>query len=359
MRYYLLPIFLFLLNGIHSQIVVTDISNNPIPYVEVLSNNKHFYTQTSINGIMNSKEFEKLNSSDTLFFQMITFERMSILKSDLKAIDTIKLKDRVQELQEFVVLSKDKKDKYQIIDGCYRSYQINDDSVAYYLDGKARWSSKINKGRFDVLLKENRFFANLVLEEKDENPDRNVNFGFSPSVSRPPFYYLPFQYDKDLTYKIKDSSNIEMFIKDSVYVGNIETNSKYVIYNMADYDFVGTNTLLKNEINRLYNNITMVFRNYEGFDVTLIKNYDDLLYFKSHREYAVKHEKDNEYKRTVQVNELFFEQVSYERSINKKEFKSSAGTQKQSNYSIEFWNSCNCEVYEKPIRQLLSNLHEL
>lgn len=358
MRYFLFLASLFTFNEIYSQIVVVDVNNKPIPYVEVLSNNKHFYTQTKINGELDWSELEKLNSTDTLFFQLITFERVSVLKSDLKFIDTIKLQDRIQEIQEFVVLSKNKKNKYQIIDGCYRSYQINDDSVAYFMDGKAQWASKIDKGRFNLSLKENRSFANLVLEEEDQNPERNVNFRFSPSVPRPPFYYLPFQYDKDLTYRVMDSSNIEMFIKDSIYVGNIETNNKYVIYNMADYEFVGSNTLLKNEINRHYNHITLVFRNYEGFDVKQIKNYDDLLYYKSHRKFSVKHEKDKEYKRTVQVDELFIEQVSYVQSLNKKELNSSRGMPNQSNYAMEFWNTCNCEVYEKPIRQLLINLYE-
>ncbi len=86
-----------------------------------------------------------------------------------------------------------------------------------------------------------------------------------------------------------DSSNIEMFIKDSIYVGSIETNNKYVMCKVADYDIVGSNALLKNEINRHYNHITLVFRNYEGFDVKQIKNYDNLLYYKSHRKLSVKH----------------------------------------------------------------------
>lgn len=362
MRYILLFSILLVFKTIYAQIVVTDINNKPIPYVEVLSNNKHFYTQTNSKGELDWNEVKKLNSTDTLFFQLITYEKAYFLKSELTSTDTIRLEeqiqDGIQELQEFVVLSNNKKYKYQVIDGCYRSYQINDDSVAYYMDGNAQWASKIDKGRFYLKLKENRAFANLEVEEVVENPERNIDFRFTTNVPRPPFYYLPFQYDKDITYRKKDSFNVEMFIKDSIYVGNIETNNRYVIYTIADYDFVGTNTLFKNEISRLYNHITLVFRNYVGFDVTSIENYDELLYYKSHRAYTVKHEKDKEYKRTVQVDELFVEQVSYFQTINKKEFNSSIGMPKQSNYTLEFWNSCNCEVYEKPIRHLLSNLYE-
>ncbi len=150
MRFFLFLASLFTFNEIYSQIVVVDVNNKPIPYVEVLSNNKHFYTQTKINGELDWSELEKLNSTDTLFFQLITFERVSVLKSDLKFRDTIKLQDRIQEIQEFVVLSKNKRNKYQIIDGCDRSYQINDDSVAYFMDGKAQWAAKIDKGRFNL-----------------------------------------------------------------------------------------------------------------------------------------------------------------------------------------------------------------
>ncbi|RYM32527.1 hypothetical protein ERX46_14745 [Brumimicrobium glaciale] len=362
MRCYFLIIFLLLLSGIKAQIVVVDIKNKPIPYVEVLSNNKYFYTQTNLKGELNWNEVLKLNPTDTLFFQLITYESVYFIKSELTSNDTIRLadqiQDRIQEFQEFSVVSNNKKNKYQIIDVCFRSYQVNDDSVAYYLDGKGQWISKINKSRFDLLLKENRSLANKVIEKEDDNPDRTVNFGFSPSVPRPPFYYLPFQYHKDLTYRFKDSSNIELFIKDSIYVGNIETTKDHVFYTISDYDFVGTNKLLKNEINRIQKQITLIFRNYEGFNVKTIQNYDDLLYYKSYTELSAKHNEEKDYKRFTQVTELFFENVAYAQSINKKEIKDSTKNWRESNYTSEFWKTCDCELYEPPIRQLLSNLYE-
>jgi hypothetical protein len=350
------------MSGIHSQIVVTDIYDKPIPYVEVLSNNKYFYTQTNLKGELNWNEVMKLNSTDTLFFQLITYESVYLIKSELTSTDTIRLaeqiQERIQELQEFSVRSNSKKDKYQIIDVCYRSYQVNDDSVAYYLDGKGQYFSKINKGRFDLLLKENRSFANKVIEKEDDNPDRSISFGFTANVPRPPFYYLPFQYHKDLTYRFKDSSNTALFINDSIHVGNIESNEDRVIYTILDYDFVGTNNLFKHEINRIQKQITLIFKNYEGFNVKTIKNYDDLLYYKSHNVLSTKHHEEKDYKRFTQVTELFIENVAYAQSINKKEYKDSTKKWNKSNYTSEFWKTCDCEVYEPPIRHLLSNLYE-
>jgi hypothetical protein len=360
MRYLLLLSFFLLFNGIHSQIVVTDINNKPIPYVEILSNNKHFYTQTNLKGEINKSELEKLNPTDTLFFKLITYETQFLLKSDLKLSDTIKLQERiqegVQEIEEFLVVSNKK--KYQKIDVCYRSYQVNDDSVAYYLDGKADFLSKIMKSNYDLLLKENRSFANKEIEDEDVAPDRMVSLKFASSIPRPPFYYLPYQYDNDLTYRIKDISIVELFNHYTIYVGSIETNKDYIKYSIADPGFSGTNIILKSEINRINNQITMIFRNYEELDVTTINYFDDLLYFKSYREYNIKYKKAEDYVRIIQVEELFLENVSYFETVDKSKYNSTWGMGKKSNYTTEFWKTCDCELYESPIRQLLSNLYQ-
>lgn len=97
MRYYFLLIFLFLVSGIRSQIVVTDIYDKPIPYVEVLLNIKYFYTQISLKGELNWNEVEKLNSTDTLFFQLITYESVYFIISELTSTDTIRLVEQIQD----------------------------------------------------------------------------------------------------------------------------------------------------------------------------------------------------------------------------------------------------------------------
>jgi hypothetical protein len=348
--------FILIANLIFSQIIVTDNNNKPIPFVEVLSNNKHFYGQTNQKGELNWSNLEKLNPKDTLFFNLVSYERVSFVKNNLSPIDTIRLKERINVLQEFTVDSNRKKDKYQLIKACYRSYQMNDDSVSYYLDGKADYLSTINKNNFDIFIKEKRSFANKVVE--DETVQRSVGIYWTPSVTRPPFYYLPSQ-DKNHTNQYnKDSSKVDVFNKKGIHIASFEKDRGYIKYIFYDFDFEGTNNFAKTEVKRIKHDVIMIFRYYEGLDFTVINNFDNLLYYKSIREYTTQHDKASKHTKIVQVSEMFIEDVSYYSSVDKKELNPALDKSIKSIYTSAFWKSCNCEVYEPPNPYLLKNLYE-
>ena len=82
---FLLISFCSILNA-ESQIIVTDINNKAIPFVEVLSNNKYFYAQTNLNGELSPDELKKLDAGDTLFFLLISHERLAVPLKDLSPL---------------------------------------------------------------------------------------------------------------------------------------------------------------------------------------------------------------------------------------------------------------------------------
>ena len=208
---------------ISAQIVVTDINRKPIPFVEVLSNNKHFYAETNLKGELNWRDLEK------------------------------------------------------------------------------------------------------------------------PSVPQPPFRFLPFQVGK------KRKSNNQF---------NVETNESYITYTLVDKDFIGSNHFAKTEVNRIRHQVILVFRNYEGLDVSSINDFDNLLYYKSIYEYKTKHDKEKKANKILQVFEMFVEDVKYLETVNKKDFNSSVNGRRKSKYTTEFWKTCACQLYEVPSNYLLKNLYQ-
>jgi hypothetical protein len=357
MRIVLIVFLLLILNGVYSQIIVTDVNSKPIPFVEVLSSNKHFYSQTDSKGELNWDDLSKLELSDTLFFQLISYDVLSIPFGDLSPSDTIKLQERVHELEEFSVVSQKKKNKYQKLEACYRSYQVNDDSVAYYIDGEVTYLSKIDKDKYDIFVKKNRIYANEKIEEDD--PNRKISVGLKPTISRPPFSYLPFYYNKKnkLIFLEGDSSVVKILNQDSVQIGSVERGREYIKYIIEDINFKGTNKFLKSKMNRVKRDVILIFRASPSQDILAIENFNDLLYYKDIRAYRIRHDKDEDFTRVMQIDELFIEDVLYARSVNKDLFNSSWRPD-SSNYESDFWSNCNCEVYQTPNKYLLNNLYE-
>src|SRR5690606_28717914 len=155
-----------------------------------------------------------------------------------------------------------------------------------------------------------------------------------------------------------EDGNTEILYQDSIPIGKVEINSKYIAYSFEDINFVGTNKMFKTEVNRLKREVIMVFRYMEGQDIKAIKNFDNLLYVKTLREYKVKHDKDKKFTNFFYLDELFIEELIYVQKVDKKSFNSSRWMKNNSNYTSEFWKTCNCELYNPPIEQIIKGLYE-
>ena len=91
MRLILILALVAITSNLFSQIVVTDENNLPIPFVQIISNNKHFFSQSSLKGVVDDLDLNKLKTDDTLFFYHVSYENAFRKKSDLSTFDTIRL----------------------------------------------------------------------------------------------------------------------------------------------------------------------------------------------------------------------------------------------------------------------------
>lgn len=172
----ILFIFLLLSFAIVAQLTVVDEGGKPISYVEVFSNNKRFYAETNHLGEINSQKLVKLKDYDTLVFQHYFYESKAVRYGELHPGDTLVLLERIFETEEISIEANKADPKFLKLETCYRSYQYNDDSLTYYIDGKADFISKISKAKFKRYTKEHRSFSNEKIVE--EIPEHKVGVIF-------------------------------------------------------------------------------------------------------------------------------------------------------------------------------------
>lgn len=354
-------ILILLINtgNLFSQIVVVDTNNLPIPFVQIISSNKHFFAQSTLKGTVNNVGFTNLKANDTLFFHHVSYENAFRIKRDLSIVDTIRLKRKSYELKEFAVSARETNKNYRKISACYRGFQVNNDSVAYYSDGKVEYVTKTNKHNYENFRKEYRSFANKRLEA--DIPHRSVGVTYVVTgVPYPPYEYLPAHYSKKhkLTYVSQANERKAIMNQDNIQLGEIEKNAEYIKYSFNDISSLGSRKLLKTEVNTLNIEVIMLFKNNGIEDEKMIENFDDLLYIKILREVQVKHDKDKKYTNIMSVNELFIEDVWYSESIEKADYINRYGMPKNSKYNSEFWKNCNCKAYYPPDERIIKGLYE-
>ena len=348
--------FSFFYSNLFTQIIVTDINKNPIPFVQITSSNPYFFLQTDLTGQLYWSEIKKLNNSDTLFFHHISYEKVSKTKKDLLEKDTIILLEQIYNLKEFEVNVSKSKKKYQKISACYRSFQIENDTVTYYTDGNVEYLSKIGKDNYSLLRKEYRTLSN----KKQKNEHKySIGITFLPTIPQPPFEYIPSKYIKKhnlISRQITDNK-LELYNKDSILIGNIEITNQYIKYSLKSIHS-NNSKALKTEVNITKYDVVMLFRKNENIKPLSIKSFDDLVYTKTLREYKVKHKKDNNYLKINNFDELFIENVFYDSSSDNQEYLTRFGMPKESHYNSEFWKFCNCQEYYPPYQEILKGLYE-
>ncbi|MBK8444552.1 MAG: hypothetical protein IPL35_14575 [Sphingobacteriales bacterium] len=343
---------------IYSQIIITDINNEPIPFVQVISNNKYFFVESNIAGRIEEIDINNLAATDTLFFHHVSYKSEFKVKRDLSGNDTIHLEPRIYELAEASISTNSKKKKFALIDACYRSYQANNDSMLYYSDGKVEYLSKTGKNKYNLRKKEHRSFVNTKIEESMAH--RSVGITFLPYIPKPPEYYLPFNYIKkhNLILKQGANGNKEIFSQKGELIGKIETTDATITFSINDNHINPTRKALKTEVTTQGKEFILVFRNNGLNNAAAIDKIDDLLYFKSINKILYKHNKDKKHTKVLQVQELFIEDVNYTNTVNTNSYTNRSSLPQFSSYNSNFWKTCNCEAYYLPNEYLFRGLQE-
>lgn len=338
--------------NLYCQITVVNSSNQPVSDVNLYVNNQILLAQSGKNGSVQWSSLEHLKSTDTIYFQHTQYNTEWLLRHEIRMTDTIVLLHKVEQLPEFNLTSVKKK-QYQTIEACYRSYQLNDDSLIYYTDGLVSYLTETNKMNYQKLLKERRSYKDSVYLQDVKMRSYMMIFALA-GVSQPLTEYLPKKYFKRnrLTLSRQTDGTIDILTKNKTKIGKIEKDSNFVTFSINDYTISNTSRKApKYEVNYLSFDITLVFKNSEN-DTSLIKHsFDDLVYSKIHRKYDVKRISDQQSTRIENVEEIFVEKVQY---VNKAEinqfdqYNDRFGFPKKSNFQIAFWEKCNCKFYTLP-----------
>lgn len=347
-----------------AQTVIVDAENKTIPLVQVYTKNKNYFKVSDLNGKIDLSDFVAGKTNDTLFFHHLSYQTTVIEIGGKWQRDTVRMQAKVFDLKEFSIVesTNENKNKYQVVKACYRSVQSNNGVNKYYSDGNVEYLVGGKKSTSYSRAKkiENRYFQNDKLIEQDAQRKIEVIYLLSgPSVLY--LNKLPKQFIKDrkLIAKKNDEGVVELYNKDRLLYGKIESRTDYVVYSVNDYEKLKTRKLFKTEDQLLKLEYVMIFKRKLEIDVLEIDVIDNLVYYRGISEHNTKHNKDKEYTFIRYEDEIFVEEVLFnEGIIDEKKFYENGERFTKSNYTNPFWESCNCNLYYPPSNSILEGLTE-
>lgn len=338
----------FICCNLFSQVAIVDESNMPVSAVKVYASKQILLAQSDKNGSVEWSKIQNRKSTDTIYFKHSGYETKWILRQKINMNDTIVLDYKVQQLPEFN-LTSEKTKQYQRINACYRSYQLNDDSLIYYTDGLVDYLTQTNKLKYQKMLKDHRSYTDSAYVNDIKKRSYVMIFKVA-GVSRPLTEYLPEKYFKrnNLRLSSQDNGIIDILTKKNIKIGTIEKDSGFVTYSINDIFSNKSRNVPKYESNQLSSDITLVYKISEN-DSNFMKNsFDDLVYSKIYRKYDFKHVTDKEYTRIENTEEIFVESIQYVNEVEIDKFNNRFGFPKESIYQTAFWEKCNCKFYTLP-----------
>ena len=342
MKYIYTFLYLTFSISLFSQFVV-DESNNPIPYLDVLtSNNKAIYYQTDIKGRIPLTAINSMKSNDTLFLHHISFSDTSILRQNIK--DTIFLKRNAYTLKEIAIHSKTP--KYQKITACFRNTVIQDGHPLYYSDGKADYLTKNKNINYKLFRSAYRAFENRNINKYLNNYKTSIQT-LSAYTPIPEAEYLPYQFIKkhNLILSNKDSLTTQILTLDSIAIGEIKEQKNTIAYQIVNVFDLKSRKALNTEVELTDFHVYMVFRKGAQYhNINSINNFNELLYLKKNYGVSYKHDKDKVKQNVETIEEIFVEQISFIHDEDN-DYTKSRGMPRENKYSDEFWNECDCELY--------------
>jgi len=345
-------------NALLAQVIIVDSNKKPIAYVHISSSNSNLDALTDAEGFIKSEVLKNITETDTVYFSHVSYKPLNILKKDIQSIDTIVLLNQEYNLKDVNVIDTIDKKNFFVMDACYRSYQLNNDSMIYYRDGKVDYINKIGKQKYDIKRKMGRILTNRKMEASMKH--RQIAIIFYPSVPSLFYGYLPAYYIKKNKLKttLNEYGDTIITTQDGYKVGNIKSTPNLIIYSIHDDRVQEPKKALKTEVIFRAEEFILIFKNTENGNPAAINKFDNLLYFKHSYELKYKHDKDRQYTKVNSVSEIFVENTQFKKTINKNEYKDRYGMPQKSNYSSEFWNNCNCEFYYSTPAKLLRGLTE-
>lgn len=322
----------------YSQIRIIDSkTGNPIAFAQVIVNKGTIGTSSNLDGVIVLNDIIKnnVNDVDKVTIQHISYENFELTIGELKNAATIKLNERTVLLNEVTVKSNHKTD-YIVLQGIYRSYQLNNNVPKYYTDGIVEYYIPVkgNNLRFKVI--EYRSFRNKELCEIKNTGAISVIM----KVAGIPYIESGVLLNEIQTkYTIKDTGASKEITVANHKVGYIRENLnnksiQICIDNIApktekSYTLFGNTSRIKNiDITENYSSINYKTLNKEQLESR--KEYRKL-YFKS--------KKDANEELIESIHEFFTISVQH---IDKKQFKkieteTDTSLKESHSYNSKYW----------------------
>lgn len=345
----LAALFIFIswsISAAFGQISVVNNLGEPIPFVYVYASNATFQAQTNLNGVLDTVGLSGVNPNVDLVFHHIGYETKAVLCSKLSKGGEVVLTAKTYAIPMVEVSSKSKGKYYKRIDACYRTTQLNDNIMKFYVDGKRSFVSKSNKEKYTNYTTQSRSFANQQLLDEDKERSVGIYYSaFPPSLSSEKLPQI-FAAKNKLVFTQVSDELIEIYSPEQEKIGQIKMDSNFIIYQVRDVFGWTERNAFETEVKKVEMFTEMVFRKVDGVDPTQISDFDHLVYQKQFNVFDVKHKKDKRFQRITQVYELFIETHQILEAFDKTTIETVPW--QPSTYSSNFWNTCNCPLYTQP-----------
>ena len=343
---YSLFIFLFLATSINAQELRDSISNEPIPFVEIYSDQGDLLGRTDYSGKIGNQLFQKILDSkiSNIAFVQSFYQSKEIAVETFKNNQTVKLSPLVLSLLE-VVVQPNSDYKNLLLTAYFRSLQIDkvENRPHYYMDGFVKFYINQKTGKIKTV-----FICNHSLENKNITHFKETKTVFIgiKSCGVPDLLNIP-QYS---TLSKKYSLATEM---DSIIIAD----KKQVEKTMGRIISKNNNTELSLNlypeeqsffgIKGIYNDHN-VFAVYEGINLTDY-SLNDLVYFKESKSVEAKK------KEKSQKADVIYEIFVVDKEYTNEDFKGNFGYYWfVPSGSVEICNKEVDNVYFQPLPSSLS-----
>ena len=314
---------LLIFNTLYAQIRTLDMeTNEPIPFVEIYSEEGMYLGNSDEQGIISSLLLDKMKGNASIKrirLQQMTYDKVYMDISTFLSSTTVYLKRKVIDLDELIVKPSNK--KYGILlEGYYRGYQFSGQDLEFYSEGKVQlyYKNDFSDG------------LNKRIEERhyyNEKTNKTGNFTMKmvgPNVSN----FNEINKGKKVTTKSYSQEKNVIAIE----------NLKYDMLNPKNIKLLG------NESNIYFYNDSYIFNSRN--DSQILGR--DLIYYKTARNLKFKCKKCKDFQDYSSVNEFFVTDMKIVED-KPKGFKVYTGVAENSRFQTEFWKEAEKNPFFEPL----------
>ena len=342
-RKFLIIVFILLcINKINSQQIVQDENTSiPIPFVEIYADNGDLIGLTDGSGFISNELNKKvfLSKSKSLTFFHFSYDKKIIFIENFQSSIVFSLNPSLKILNE-VVISNNFTNKYLKLKGYFRSSQINEDNIQYFMDGIVEYYIEKGSDKIKMKIISYRTFENKNIKQLSKRfyflvagiPIFN-DFCILDNVYRA--YKLNTINSQSTVIKNKNNDQDVGLISTS---GNLTTMQLQIISkeNPKIMKFLGMESRLLNY------NISSAFNitSKEGF------NFKNIIYFKEIREYEIRRKKKDDFVKVDAIHEFFLLEKSYSNELENRNFDDFYSFKTNSSYNSDYWLNIKNTIYQ-------------